>query len=750
MRLRFVEMSNFLSYGSNLERIDFDDKLNLLVGPNGSGKTNILRAIELVRSVIRREEELSFSGSRTLHDKVEIEGQPNVSPLLSRSAIRLGIALTTDAEKALAARFWIGCLESAARESSAAETGFSKSLPSGPAFDPLLRGLYNGDVVLTHRRGLFDHWELSYEFAVNLELTDENPVRFVLFLDSHANLFSHGDFVRHSDSSDANLPQLSWRSLIPQVDALPSIKDPIWRLDQLLPNEGERVRLDISETRFPSDDGLRDSLTRIGVFDNLNRGRSYFWTRILWLIFQSSLLSDVEESSLGNAVFVSSEAFGLPVGNVRHFDASLIPGYLDHLARWKTGSANERKLFLHAQRIFKELRGTDETFDVVQKTAFVQGQPVDHGVPRVALTEIRPVVLKGNLEILASRAGSGAAELVRLSTLLASGPESVILLDEPLARLHPEAQRRFTEFLASTAGQVVMVSHAPGLVPLGEINADSIGSRIHRVAANSSGWSKIYDPVVASRKDGSGLKEFLEDMTEYLKRRTESKLMLFSSGVIFVSGDSENEAFPKWLEEYRVRFRAKEEISFFNYSGDGSLHKAIQVAYSFGIPWAALVDGKSLKPQVASWDDAITTVEIANRLWLAFKALGGESEMNRLRELPALPAANQSLGKELLEGLREFGIYTNATCWNTDRVRSREGCPVCGNKVDRGKVRHVESFENFAEVYLTTAWQQVRQKIPNKNQKVLRASELVSVSPECPEPMKEFFDFALQRFRGCS
>lgn len=747
MRLRFLEISNFLSYGSHSERIDFDEKLNLLVGPNGSGKTNILRALELARNVIRREEEGSFSGSRTLHDKVETEGQPNVSPRLNLSGVRLGVAFTTDAEKALAANFWIGCVESAAREGERPEPGFSKSPPTGVALDSLLDGLCNGDVVLTHRRGLFDHWELSYEFDVDLGVMGEDRVRFVLFLDSRPNMFSHGGLVRYSDSSPQVLPHLTWRSLIPQIDELPRAEDSVWKLEELLPNEGERTWLGISESKFQSGDGFRDSLTRIGILDNRNSGRSYYWTRILWLIFQSSLFSDIEESSLGNSVFVSTDAFGLSAGNVRHFDAPLIPGYLDHLARWKTGSATERKLFLAAQQIFKELRGADETFDVVQRTSFLQGQPADQGIPRVAVIEIRPVVLKGDLENLASRAGSGAVELIRLSTLLSSGPESVILLDEPLARLHPEAQRRFTEFLGSGAGQVVMISHAPGLVPLGDMAVDSIGSRIHRVATNARGWSKIYDPVaVASRGNSHGRSEFLEDITDYMKRRPESKSMLFSSGVIFVSGDSEYEAFPKWLQEYRARFGAKEEITFFNYSGDGNLHKAIQLACSFGIPWVAFVDGKSLKPQPAKWNESVRTAEIANKLWLAFDVLGAENEKDGLSKLPQFPDLN-ILGKDLIKGLRNFGVYTFASCWNTERVRSREGCPVCGNWITRGTERHVESFEDFAGIHLKPDWNQVCRKIPNKNQKVSRASELVSVRPECPQLLKEFFDFVLMRFR---
>ena len=79
--------------------------------------------------------------------------------------------------------------------------------------------------------------------------------------------------------------------------------------------------------------------------------------------------------------------------------------------------------------------------------------------------------------------------------------------------------------------------------------------------------------------------------------------------------------------------------------------------------------------------------------------------------------------------------------------RSREGCPVCRNKIGVRNQRHVESFEDFAKVHLKTEWQQVRQKIRNRNQKVLMASELVSVSAQCPEPLREFFDFALMRFR---
>lgn len=48
MKITSLQLRNFLSYGEDTQEITFNNGNNFIVGPNGSGKTNVVRAIKLV------------------------------------------------------------------------------------------------------------------------------------------------------------------------------------------------------------------------------------------------------------------------------------------------------------------------------------------------------------------------------------------------------------------------------------------------------------------------------------------------------------------------------------------------------------------------------------------------------------------------------------------------------------------------------------------------------------------------------
>jgi putative ATP-dependent endonuclease of OLD family len=50
MKIKSIEMKNFLSFSDT--KINFKDDLNLIVGPNESGKTNIFRAVTFLWDLI--------------------------------------------------------------------------------------------------------------------------------------------------------------------------------------------------------------------------------------------------------------------------------------------------------------------------------------------------------------------------------------------------------------------------------------------------------------------------------------------------------------------------------------------------------------------------------------------------------------------------------------------------------------------------------------------------------------------------
>ncbi|MBK8568086.1 MAG: AAA family ATPase [Saprospiraceae bacterium] len=57
--LRSIQLQNFMSFGSTAKPIMLNSDSNLLVGINGSGKSNFLKAIQLLTEGVREKEDFS-------------------------------------------------------------------------------------------------------------------------------------------------------------------------------------------------------------------------------------------------------------------------------------------------------------------------------------------------------------------------------------------------------------------------------------------------------------------------------------------------------------------------------------------------------------------------------------------------------------------------------------------------------------------------------------------------------------------
>src|SRR5258706_11354058 len=102
MRLTSIEAREMFSF-EQLTLTELPAQMLVVVGPNGSGKTNLSRLVEVVRAAIERAATFSqesyellvrFGAARRL-DAVPEDG----------SSIRLGVALTEEWERELVLRF---------------------------------------------------------------------------------------------------------------------------------------------------------------------------------------------------------------------------------------------------------------------------------------------------------------------------------------------------------------------------------------------------------------------------------------------------------------------------------------------------------------------------------------------------------------------------------------------------------------------------------------------------------------------
>src|SRR5438105_15116282 len=56
MLISSIELKNFLTFSDNSPQMAFADTLNVIVGPNDSGKTNVFRAITLASQLLNRDQ----------------------------------------------------------------------------------------------------------------------------------------------------------------------------------------------------------------------------------------------------------------------------------------------------------------------------------------------------------------------------------------------------------------------------------------------------------------------------------------------------------------------------------------------------------------------------------------------------------------------------------------------------------------------------------------------------------------------
>lgn len=81
MKLNYIEFRNFRSFGNEWVRIENPSKINIFIGPNNSGKTNILRFVDLMGKVkdqlrsVRWGQEIAISGFLSADDFYKFQNQ---------------------------------------------------------------------------------------------------------------------------------------------------------------------------------------------------------------------------------------------------------------------------------------------------------------------------------------------------------------------------------------------------------------------------------------------------------------------------------------------------------------------------------------------------------------------------------------------------------------------------------------------------------------------------------------------------
>lgn len=787
MRLRFLEISNYLSYGPAPLHIDFDNDLTVFVGPNGAGKTNVIRAIDTVRDVITSTVSGAWNYPFVTPQTLELQNRTHFAHQDKPSEIALGVEFSAETEREEISSFVragiISSLYETWMSNNQLDVAEKNDLITMALTSEIPDWLTSGSIRVQHNVRSSNRWQLSYSTGPERKATFE-----WLLSGSYPSYMSVRGATRSSQSSTLTIGLKFGQRSSDDVS-----------FDDLMPSGNELVQLLIRNYNlqnlvndFPAVEELYKRLEKYNWYPMVDgSNRDYGFHHVLDSLFQMRVFSDTEDAPLGRPLNVTAESISIANSPIFRIGDVRIPRYLEQLYRWQNGRAEHRARFSKAQRIFSSFRtgetfglrlspGRESPFSVQETMNRVRQQTVENTETLHQQSNVQdwftlvPFVERSGdntseakhcpQEVSADQAGSGAAELIRLSTFLASGQESVVLLDEPMARLHPSIQKRFIQRLQEAEAQYVVVSHAPGLFPI-KADHDDYSNLVKRVVLDENLESRVYSlpsltehsPNFEDNGNGSRLSRkaaFAQGLQSKVAKEIAARPSVleipFAERLVLVPGESEFIAYQDWYLSYSQNNSASDLLHFHSFGGDDRLDVVLAIAMAFNMPWVAIVDGGSFKPtgEIDRFDDKVPLVlgQIATAATWADR----EDIIQKINDQAPGVVYRANCDKvEWMEkaksALESFGVRTFANCWNTVKLRDSQECSTCAKRavsnteVEDLKDTHQESFEDFC----LTRFQDITSKseftsIP-RNEKVRRARKLVELHPQCPEFVSELF-----------
>ncbi|WP_010170112.1 ATP-dependent nuclease [Bacillus coahuilensis] len=154
----------------------------------------------------------------------------------------------------------------------------------------------------------------------------------------------------------------------------------------------------------------------------------------------------------------------------------------------------------------------------------------------------------------------------------------LILLEEPEAHLHPQAQRKIFNQINGIAGQKIVSTHSPMIV--GQVDIDDI-----RHISKEEGMSKI-NYVDTTELDYEEIRKIRQ---EIFKTRGD---LLFANAIILCEGETEEQALPVFFKEYFECETFEAGINVISVGGKGKYKPFLRIAKDFNINFYLLSDGE--------------------------------------------------------------------------------------------------------------------------------------------------------------
>ncbi len=592
MLLTRLEAEGIFSFGVDADRfaLNLNDGLTVIVGPNASGKSNIGRALDLVKVAMRFENAAVQEARSALfavledhargarHDRMQADAP---------STIRLSIRLAGSAEATLMTSYLQVLVLSAIFSN---QTVDQASLPALEAWvaakvtTEAITDLLEGTIVISHSGVPGTQWSVSYEF-------DHEGVPLTWHINTSIPNLTNTIAPRTRTPVDGPPTVLALtQRLVGEVRPPPGTILPPeqpFRFEALLPGSDGIIRLEMGTLNVNvAPAPHRTLVTSIGVpipaGDPLGPyRRSYSLASVLSTILDRSLLYlGPAAGSLGRIAWAREAAtYGMGAD-----EADLTT----RLHTLKNGDQVAQARYQEVQVLFEALAPGNRFELNTQPRTGPDGA-------KAAVTEIEVFPCSADRLRTIARplqfAGAGVEQALIIAEALVGEPERVLLLDEPATNLHPAWQRIVRAQLGSRRGQCLMVTHSPYLMPVE--GRDQLAAVVRfSIQGGATRVHRLSETDLTDRR-------WVDTMIKELAWSADARGLLFAAGVVLLEGPTEQAALPTWFakSETASRFQTPDDLHVAFYSVGGHLAFQAFISYleRFGVPWAVICDGAAFR-----------------------------------------------------------------------------------------------------------------------------------------------------------
>ncbi len=735
MKLTRLVIDNLLSF-DHLELDQIDPSLTTIVGPNGSGKTNLARLFSLVTTALDWVEERapqvvpdphSPQGILSSYVAARYRGAAVGQPL----TVKLGIELTSASEREQLTCF----VQSAILSTVLSRSG--RQQQDGPVLaewaveevtSDRLSPFTNGTLVLDHPGAAHAPWQVAYEFrhggkAYRWMLADRYGRNGIITVDDDPGsgraqfqtvdlaqtLFGIASTGTPAPELPSPLPEFSLRNLCPEPGKV---------VELLVQGGGGHFDRDLEpHRRFGEIIGLTSSWAL--------PNRAFSLASVLRLIVRRGVVA-IGEQLRG----ADTEGRPLPIGRYSlgqlsradlTWEPSTLPLRLFHL---KNGDGSERQRFERIRGMFETFapgRRLDVCFEAVVPSSrapqsslpyrAVQEEPSTEPDPEFAVTV---VVGEGSAEdpweLPVTLTGAGVWEALVLAEAIADSDDRLVVLDEPALNLHPAWQRLLAARVREAPGQFLVITHSPYLVPMERL--EDLAGLVRLSRSNGA--------TTLRRCSGAADDTTPDDLPSRMIREfavsADARALLFASGAVLVEGETELGALPLWFEQSETAQHlgspGRLHLGLYSVGGENNYLPLLALLVALGIPWVIVCDGGPFRADKGG-----------NHIFRqVLKAGAGDSALRAFVDKRLVVGDTGLTFEEVVTVGRDHGVFTLAAGW----VRADQEKGIAGN----------ESFEAFAEGVVPDKFAEAKQLFPSSK---VRRGRWLAENASCPDEVNDLY-----------